>query len=359
MEGQQFLTQLTKKLQTTGVDEELCAALTQFLTNADVPSLDKQGIENLRLLLDAIQDTVPGAIPLQAYTTALQRYKQPTLTLTPIHPYLARYCCWARCYAEILPLLQETIQYTPKSHHLIYQDHLVYHFYGALCCAALQNYSRAYHMLRLVLVAGGHFTSLIQVEAYKKYLLIELILHGEYTGLPEAVPQQSKRTLEQLTSAYTTLAEAYTHNNLQEVVQANAATFINDGNKGLVNTALATLPEHHITRLTKVYSTISLERLSQTLDLEKDATESILMQMMKNGKVNATIQEGTVCFANEVRASAEQLRSLSEQRSILFAMKEQLGTLQKSIDLDPDRLTKSENDMRRNKGKHRAFTPAA
>ena len=60
-----------------------------------------------------------------------------------------------------------------------YQDHLTYFLYGAMLYLGLKNWKRALLFLEIVIVSPATNTaSMIQVEAYKKWVLVGLLLKG-------------------------------------------------------------------------------------------------------------------------------------------------------------------------------------
>lgn len=124
----------------------------------------------------------------------------------------------------------------------------------------------------------------IMLEAYKKYILVSLILHGKVQPLPKytsqivgrfikvrknpppssfhselcsfpLLPALSLRCPQPLSNAYHELAQVYTTNNpaeLRNLVNKHSETFTRDNNTGLVKQCLSSLYKKNIQRLTKV-----------------------------------------------------------------------------------------------------------
>lgn len=134
----------------------------------------------------------------------------------------------------------------------------------------------------------------IMLEAYKKYILVSLILHGKVQPLPKYTSQIVGRFikvrtdrhlhhllfsivlaylvfysfifyffnfliffyyLQPLSNAYHELAQVYTTNNpseLRSLVNKHSETFTRDNNTGLVKQCLSSLYKKNIQRLTKV-----------------------------------------------------------------------------------------------------------
>lgn len=56
---------------------------------------------------------------------------------------------------------------------------LLYYYYGGMIYAAMKNYDRALYFFEVVVTVPALVVSHIMLEAYKKYILISLILHGK------------------------------------------------------------------------------------------------------------------------------------------------------------------------------------
>lgn len=66
------------------------------------------------------------------------------------------------------------------SDKLEYLDHLQYFLYGAMIYMALKKWKRALFFLEIVIMSPANNTaSMIQVEAYKKWVLVGLLLKGK------------------------------------------------------------------------------------------------------------------------------------------------------------------------------------
>lgn len=63
---------------------------------------------------------------------------------------------------------------------LDYRDYLEYFLYGAMLYMGLQRWERALLFLEIVIMAPTNNTaSIIMIEAYKKWVLVGLLLRGE------------------------------------------------------------------------------------------------------------------------------------------------------------------------------------
>ena len=135
-------------------------------------------------------------------------------TLTSTHVAFVNLCLEAREYSSALPVIDQDIYFLPAasskqaettanplspfpcskhqtaatfitpssgiSSHLVYQDYLLYFLYGAMIYLALKNWNRAQIFLETVVgCPTANAASKIQVEAYKKLLLVGLLRVGK------------------------------------------------------------------------------------------------------------------------------------------------------------------------------------
>ena len=139
-------------------------------------------------------------------------------TFTSSHLILAHLCLTTRAFAAALPVLDSDIYHIPAnskkaaeasvdtlfpflcSKHessstyistvsgltdkLEYTHHLRYYLFGAMCYMGLKDWERAILFLEVVLTSPTFNTaSKIQVEAYKKWVLLGLLHRGRVTTL--------------------------------------------------------------------------------------------------------------------------------------------------------------------------------
>jgi COP9 signalosome complex subunit 3 len=135
-------------------------------------------------------------------------------TLTSTHNLVVERCMRVHAYALALPILDKDIYHLPGplgreynypnslcekgatsasfvnvksglTQPLAYQDHLKYFLYGASIYIACRQWHRALGFLEIILavpVASGH-VSMIQIEAYKRWCLVSVLVHGRVSTL--------------------------------------------------------------------------------------------------------------------------------------------------------------------------------
>lgn len=65
---------------------------------------------------------------------------------------------------------------------LHYNDNLIYHYSGGMALAALKRWKEAEEFFEVVASAPGQVPSMIQLEALKKLILVQLIWKGQVRG---------------------------------------------------------------------------------------------------------------------------------------------------------------------------------
>ena len=145
---------------------------------------------------------------------AILRLDPTGATLTSSHIALSRLCLKSRAYVLATPVLDLDVYHIPTpsvrnherepaniplpcakhitsstfitsvsghSQKLNYHDHLLYFLYGAMIYIGLWNWERAIAFLEIVIAApcGMSSCSMIQVEAYKKWVLVNLMFYGK------------------------------------------------------------------------------------------------------------------------------------------------------------------------------------
>jgi COP9 signalosome complex subunit 3 len=145
-------------------------------------------------------------IAIRLIRTAILRLDPTSSTLTTNHVIFLRHCLEAKCFRDALPIIdRDILEFAPHSRpqnvlistlslpsssyiyiqsglteKLTYRSHLEYHLFAALIYIGLKNWERALQFLTFVIAAPTvGSASTIQVEAYKKWVIVGLIHRGE------------------------------------------------------------------------------------------------------------------------------------------------------------------------------------
>lgn len=243
-------------------DAELCHLFTQTLVELQIP------LHGIELLCRAIRK-------IQLFDSQL----------TSIHADLCQLCLLSKCFKPALEFLdidvtginQEEGQFDSKYF-------LLYYYYGGMIYTALKNYDRALYFFEVCVTTPAMAVSYIMLEAYKKYILVSLILHGKVLNLPRYTSQVVNRYMKPLGQQYQELATAYQMNSCEEVqniITKYQQLFTRDHNMGLVKQVLSYLYKKNIQRLTKTFLTLSLSDVASRVQLSGPAdAEKYILNMV-------------------------------------------------------------------------------
>ncbi|KOX73551.1 COP9 signalosome complex subunit 3 [Melipona quadrifasciata] len=285
---------------------ELCHLFTQTLVELQIP------LRGIELLCRAIRK-------IQLFDSQL----------TSIHADLCQLCLLSKCFKPALEFLdiditgisQEEGQFDSKYF-------LLYYYYGV---------------------------SYIMLEAYKKYILVSLILHGKVLNLPRYTSQVVNRYMKPLGQQYQELATAYQMNSCEEVqniITKYQQLFTRDHNMGLVKQVLSYLYKKNIQRLTKTFLTLSLSDVASRVQLSGPAdAEKYILNMIEDGEIFATInqKDGMVVFHDDPEKynSPQMLAKLEKEMAACMELDKRVLEMEEEVVLTPQYVRKAcgQNDQ--------------
>jgi len=172
----------------------------------------------------------------------------------------------------------------------------------------LKQYKQALTFFRMVVTAPAVILSAIMVEAYKKYILLSLLVHGRVISLPRYTSSVVQRHHKAAFPQYHEFATAYSTYNTEDLhkcAETHADLFQKDKNLGLVKQCIQSLYKRNIQRFTQTYLTFSLEDIAKSVNLPsaKDAEKQVL-RMIANQEIFASInqKDGMVSFSEDPEA---------------------------------------------------------
>lgn len=280
--------------------------------------------------------------PLRAATEKLRPNKE---TLTPAHAEFLRVCLKAKAYHMALPLLDQPIfdicLSATNCSQLTSQSFLCYYYYGALIRIGMKQYVQALQMLLVVLTCPAQCLSAVQADAFKKYVLVSLKVHGEPTSLPIYTSHIVSRFAK--SPGYVLeIAEAFKQGDLaglQRLLEEKAAAIEADQNLGLVKQVIASLKRHKIQTLTKTYLTLSISEIAREANLEGMSggeVEELLFDMVGNGEINALIDQtsGNVFFEDdqaEEDVGPEMTAQLEERMGSILQLVARIADFERQV----------------------------
>lgn len=261
--------------------------------------------------------------------TALTRLDPTSCMLTSHHLRLAKLALSSRNYADAAQVLEKFILYipgastvqkpkyicemtlspvsyiTPQSKltgRLKYIEVLEYFLYSGMVFIGLRNWETALQCLESAVTypAKEGSVSKVMLDAYKKWVLVGLLLTGKLLHLPRTTSASAARCYHVMGKPYETLAQIFengTASRLKAEAEAASAIWRDDHNEGLVLHVLAAYQKFQIRGLAKVYSKISIpEVVSQTTSAETglklpsaQAGESLVQNMIRSGELHARL----------------------------------------------------------------------
>ncbi len=164
---------------------------------------------------------------------------------------------------------------------------------------SLQDFNRALYLLEAAVTMPAAAVSHIMLEAYKKYLLIWLIVNGDKAKDSLAFPKYTSpvvnKYIKPLCAAYHEIVKAFyssEHSELHNVIEKHSNVFTEDDNVGLVHQVLVAKQKASIKRLTKTFLTLSLEDVAAKVGLQspKEAEKQLLI-MIEEKSIFAKISQ--------------------------------------------------------------------
>ncbi|GAA5883758.1 hypothetical protein JCM3774_000581 [Rhodotorula dairenensis] len=238
------------------------------------------------------------ALPLHPLNALLARYPLPGY-LTALHPLFLRVVIASQLYPVAHEVLTSDITDVDKSLFPIrYQDHLLYHYLGGTILALLGDYARAADLLETCVSAPGSHASMIQVDAHKKLVLVQLLAFGKVQPLPRYTSQAVTQAIKVLSAPYAEFANAYRtldRSKVAAAVEKGRDVFARDLNVGLVSLCEDSLRRRQIQNLTETYITLSLGAVCSHVGMdaaaEKDLkeVETEIGEMISSRQIYATL----------------------------------------------------------------------
>lgn len=270
--------------------------------------------------------------------------------LTSIHADICQLCLLSKNMKPALPLLDTDItEISQESGHFDATNFLCYYYYGGMIYAGQKNWNRSAYFFEVAITTPSMAVSHIVLEAYKKFILVSLILHGKVPILPKYTSPVVSRFIKPLSSAYSDLGTACATNSptdIRVVLDKHAEQFSNDKNMGLAKQVLASMYRKNIQRLTKTFLTLSLTDIARRVHLSSPAeAEQYVQNMIEDGEIYASIskKDGMVSFHDnpEKYNNPDVLRKIDDQLRECMALDEKLRSMEQEISVNTQFVQKS------------------
>lgn len=295
------------------------------------------------------QNPVPA---IQLLANVILRLDPTSSSLTTTHYQYVRLCLLAQAYGDAtaifdfpiysVPSLETTKQLGSRAYKNLCSVHdsssvyltpatgltqkfssrmyLEYFLMGGMCYMAIGEYRKALFCYEVVLVAPivQSVASAVMVEAYKKWLLVHLLLNGTDTELPKAVSPNAIKIMRPLAKPYECLVEAFKSrklDRLQAEVQEGLDIWQSEGNYGLVHAVLVAFRKFAIVRLGTIYSALTIEEVTnRTASNPTDIAETLafVQSLISEEQLQAEVVPSTTGGAGTLRFSSADTVAMSE-----------------------------------------------
>lgn len=296
-----------------------------------------------------------GVKPLKV---AIEKLQEKDTQFTPLHPLFALLCVNAKCYRQALPVIRKKILsgFVNEFHDLYYS--MNYNYYRGLLFLGLEEYEQAKHCFKLVIDTPFSTVHILQIQAFKKLALLIWLTstHNINDDEHKAIRVEIKgvllakgvlgKYLEDLCEDY---CKAESINNF--FIIQNYDSIVKDTNMGLVKQVIKKLRNEVIESMTQTNTMLTIqeidERLSQhrefcdifeetqktnvlkqfkdvvmedcklDLDYKDDDLSTILIKMIKSGKIKAKIhmKKKIVVFEDENISLQKLVKQLENQNT--------------------------------------------
>ncbi|KAK7205859.1 hypothetical protein BZA70DRAFT_289044 [Myxozyma melibiosi] len=251
----------------------------------------------IRLVVDTSNAMNEPTLSLQPLLDAALGFSETHDTLSPAHSAFVIQSLRAKTYDPADALLAHPLTNFDSKHGVNYRDHLAYHYYGGQLLIHTRQYARAHEMLSVVYCTPtmNFVASALQVAAYKKIVLLELVVYGKRGVKPKAVSEYVANICRTLAQPYNFLGQAFETGDAEiaSMVWGQVKSYFkNDGNEALAMEAASAVRKHKIRKLRKTFITVPL---SYVVELDHDITgagpdtRSLILEMIENGELSASL----------------------------------------------------------------------
>ncbi|KAL1976431.1 hypothetical protein VTN31DRAFT_2713 [Thermomyces dupontii] len=285
----------------------------------------------VELLAKAAESANKPLVAIRPIRDAMLRLDPTGATFTSTHVILTRLCLLARAYSLSLPVLDKDVFFFPThtdhtflqrsepipcaSHEISanyitvssgltrsfgHREYLKYFLYGGMIYGALKEWGKALHFLTIAISAPSVNTvSLIMVEAYKKWVLFQLLDKGDVPPLPKAVSPHAAKLYKSLARPYDALADAFKagdYNALKVEAEVGQSVWQMDNNTGLVLQVLRAFQKHSVLKLGSTFAALTMADIANRTHLAAGNLEEVersVVTLVTQGELNATLLHST------------------------------------------------------------------
>jgi len=262
---------------SVGHVNQLVAVLESEASNLDVTQLRLMP-EQVRHLGDAVSrfaELTGEYTRVKALVARLIDVVAPSrTTLTSLHAIFLKLALASHSVEDTVDMLLDGIDDIDTVCTAVkYHDNLLYHYYGGIILSLLGHFRAAENSLEIVLSAPGPAISAIQLDAYKKLVLLQLLTHGRKLPSNKFVSNDVLSAVAKTCGVYNDYASAYEaldDARLRNVFVRNQQVFEEDLNGGLVELCNSRFHDRAIRRLGGIFVTMGLAEIASQVHKNVD-----------------------------------------------------------------------------------------
>lgn len=237
------------------------------------------------------------------------------------------------------------------------RDYLEYHLHGAMTYMGLKYWTKAMSFLAIVILAPTAIsTSTIMVEAYKKWVLVGLLIDGKTPSLPKGGNKNAIRNIRALARPYDCLAEAFTSGSMVRLkgeIEEGQSFWLNDCNFGLVIQVYDAFRKFSVLRLANIFAALSLTEVARWTSPDPSdliETASYSATLIAAGELKATLTQSqdpaipaTLRFLSHPSVPQSELdlhRDLQKHRAELETILKHLHDSDHRLEISKDYIEK-------------------
>jgi COP9 signalosome complex subunit 3 len=359
-----------------GLWPHIAAILSEF----DPIQVRYAGVEFYKI----ISIVVSGAEQTSVYTpaivllhNAILRLDPTSSTLTSIHYHFIRLCLYAKAYEEAANILDRPIYHIPTSldkasaarsyqylcsaepslayltpgtgltEKFSHRTYLEYFLYAGVVYIALKRWEPALAALEICLAAPSSSTaSMIQIEAYRKFVLVGLLLNGKTPKAPKVANPTAMKNIRAVARAYDCLADAFNSRDpgrFRAEVSEGQPLWSQDCNTGLVLHLFNAFRKYAVIRLGRTFTALSIAEVARRTSNDSsdvDEAAEFVTSLISQGELNAELTMSSDGSGGVLRflPSAAATKSEAQLQQDLAVQTDELHNILKHISDNDHRL---------------------
>jgi COP9 signalosome complex subunit 3 len=269
--------------------------------------------------------------------------------LTETHVQFLKTALQLGQYAEALPVSLSVPNLSIEQTKLPISEILLSRYYAGRVLCATKRFKEALIVLGAAVSAPVQACSAIQVEAFKRYVLVYLLVFSAPPAFPRGTCPVVERAVKHYAKIYLEFAQVFGKLDvpaLQTSLNDSMAQFMTDRTLGLAKQVLVHSQRTKILLFGKVYRSLSLSEMSRLLQLDVNTVERHLLDLIKSKTLNAEISErnGGMVFFKPKTVTEEDLKRLKTNVQSVLVLSEKIKLERQAVDLSGQKKTVASMD---------------